>query len=291
MEAMRVPRTLARPATRRLRAAALLPAVAWVVGFAAVATGADRMASETRGSGSPTLVLIHSIGGDRSDWDPVAPALAKRHRLLLVDLPGHGRSGPPDEETVAATARALEQVLAKKKVTGAILVGHSYGALVALEAAAAAPERAAAVIAIDAATFTQADSTQVAEVEKILRERYSVFLSAIYQRMSADPVRADSLVAHAMRVKPEVLGAYFRDAWHVDLRSRIKPMKTPVHVIATPLLWPPAESWTSARARLGYETAGPAMGYRILDSAHYVTIDQPDSLVQTIERIAEQTAR
>lgn len=285
---MRSPRPPVLSTARGLFTAALL-AIAGVAALAGLATGAERMASETRGSGSPTLVLIHSIGGDRSDWDPVAPALAKRHRLLLVDLPGHGRSGPPDEETVAATARMLEQVLAKRKVTGAILVGHSYGALVALEAAAASPKRAAAVVAIDAATFTQADSGQVAEVEKILRERYSVFLSAIFQRMSTDPTRAESLMTHAMRVKPEVLGAYFRDAWRADLRPRIKSMKTPVHLIATPLLWPPAESWTSARARLGYETAGPAVGHRILDSAHYIALDQPDSLVQVIERIAEQT--
>jgi len=68
-------------------------------------------------------------------------------------------------------------------------------------------------------------------------------------------------------------------------------MKTPVHVIATAMLWPRAESWTSARARLGYATAGPAMGYRIQDSAHYVTIDQPDSLARVIEQISDQTPR
>lgn len=285
MEAMKPPRMLPRPAIRGILA------IAGLLILAGVAAAADRMASESRGKGTPTIVLIHSIGGDRSDWDPVAPALAKRHRLLLVDLPGHGRSSPPDTETVASAARALEQVLARNKVTRALLVGHSYGALVALEIAAAQPKFAAAVVAIDAATFTQADSTQVAEVERILQERYPVFVRAIYERMSTDQVQCDSLIAHAMRVKPEVLGSYFRDAWRVDMRPRIKSMTTPVHLIATSQLWPPAESWTSARARLGYMTAGSAMGYRIQGSAHYITIDQPDSLVQVIERIAERTPR
>ena len=285
MGVMRPPTTLARPAARGLLATAAL------LTLAGVAVAADRMAFESRGSGSPTIVLIHSIGGDRSDWNSVAPALSKRHRLLLVDLPGHGRSAPPDTVTVAAAARSLEQVLARNKVTRALLVGHSYGALVALEVAVAQPKVAAAVVAIDAATFTRADSAQVAEVERILRERYPVFVRAIYERMSTDQVQCDSLIAHAMRVKPEVLGAYFRDAWRVDLRPRIQSMKTPVHVIATAMLWPRAESWTSARARLGYATAGPAMGYRIQDSAHYVTIDQPDSLARVIEQISDQTPR
>jgi len=249
------------------------------------------MASEFRGAGSPTIVLIHSIGGDRSDWDPIAPALAKHHRLLLVDLPGHGRSAPPDKATVTAAARALGQVMAKNKVTGALLVGHSYGALVALETAAADPKAASAVVTIDAATYTPADSAQISDMDELLRQRYTAFLRAIFERMSTDPVQSDTLIAHAMRVKPEVLTAYFRDVWHEDLRPRLKTMKTPVHAILTGMLWPPAESWTSARARLGYAGAGPVQGYRIQDSAHYVMLDEPDSLVATIERISEQGSR
>lgn len=285
MEEMRPARSLPRPAARGLFVALALLVVA------GTALAGDRVASEIRGTGSPTIVLIHSIGGDRSDWDPVAPALAKRHRLLLVDLPGHGASAAPDKATVKATARALEEVLARNKVTGALLVGHGYGALVALEIAASRPKFAAAVVAVDGTTYTQADSAQMAEVATMLRERYPVFVRAIYERMSTDPARADSLVAHAMRVKPEILSAYFQDAWRADLRPRLKSMKTPIHVVATGLLWPPAESWTSARRRLGFESAGPAQGHRIEDSAHYITFDQPDSLVRVIERISEQTSR
>ena len=236
MVEMRPVRSLARPAVPALFAAVALLALA------EGAFAADRMAFEIRGTGSPTIVLIHSIGGDRSDWDPIAAALAKHHRLLLVDLPGHGRSALPDKATVVAAARALGQVMARNKMTGALLVGHSYGALVALEAAAAEPKVASAVITIDTATYMPADSAQISDMDRMLRERYTVFLRAIFERMSTDPVQGDSLIAHAMRVKPEVLSAYFRDVWHEDLRRRLKTMKTPVHVIMTATLWPPAIS-------------------------------------------------
>jgi len=151
MDVMRPARSLSLPAARGLFAAAALLLAA------GAALAADRIASEIRGAGSPTIVLIHSLGGDRSDWDPVASALAKRHRLLLVDLPGHGGSAAPEKATVKAAAQALEQVLARNKVTGALLVGHAYGALVALEIAASRPKLAAAVVVVDGTTYTQAD--------------------------------------------------------------------------------------------------------------------------------------
>ena len=282
---MSLPTRTAPPARRGLAWAAALLILAGVLG------AADPIAFETQGDGAPPIVLIHTIGGDRSDWNLVAPALAKRHRLLIVDLPGHGRSAPPEKSTVEEAAKRVDQVLSRNKVNGALLVGHSYGALVALEVAAEHPKRAAAVVAIDAATYTLADSAQIASAKMMLRERYSVFLHAIFERMTTDRARSDSLVAHASRVKQEVLSEYFHDAWQADLRPRVKGMKTPVHVVLTEMLWPSAESWTSARTRLGYQTAGPAQGHRIAESAHFVALDQPDSLVQVIERISDQTPR
>lgn len=44
------------------------------------------------GTGSPVL-LLHGAGGNLAYWDPVAPLLAGHHRVVAVDLRGHGRSG------------------------------------------------------------------------------------------------------------------------------------------------------------------------------------------------------
>jgi len=273
--------------SRRLPAAALA-----VVGLAAALVGAPAagpppLASEEKGSGSPTIVLIHSIGGDRSDWSAVATLLAVRHRVLLIDLPGHGESALPTKApAVKDVAREVARALFEHRVERAILVGHSYGALIALQTALDQPKRAQTVVAVDTPTYSTADSEQVASVDKILRERYTVFLSAVFTPMSRDQARGDTLVAHAARVPHDVLAGYFRDAWKEDLRPRLRKLKTPVHLVATETLWPPGESWTSARRRLGYETAGPAQGHRILDSGHMVAMDQPDSLAAVIEAIA-----
>jgi pimeloyl-ACP methyl ester carboxylesterase len=269
--------------------AAVVAGAVLLIGAAAAAgdTGAGRLAAEELGRGSPAIVLIHSIGGDRSDWARVAPILASRHRVILVDLPGHGQSPPPTAEpTVEGAAAAVSRTLAERRVEHAILVGHSYGALVALQAAMDQPKRVAAVVVVDASSFSPADSVRVAAATQVLRERYTVFLSAVYSTMSRDEARGESLMVRAMRVPQPVLTGYFLDAWREDLRPGLRAMKTPVHVIATEGMWPAGESWSSARIRLGYETAGTAQGYRVADSGHAVAADQPDSLAAIIESIA-----
>jgi pimeloyl-ACP methyl ester carboxylesterase len=249
--------------------------------------GQPTLAAEERGKGQPTLVLIHSLGQDRGIWNRVAARLEGRYRLLLVDLPGHGQSAPIPTVSVKAVAEVLDRTLKERKVKQALLVGHSYGGLVALEEAAKHPDRAAGVVSIEIATYSDADSERIANLEEIIAKRYAIFLHAVFEPMTRDSSQVDSVVATAGSVPRDVLVAYFRDVWRADLRSDLRTLKAPVLVVASDASWPVAESWTSARKRLGYETAGPAIGRRIVGSAHLIQLDEPDSLAAAISDFAE----
>ena len=240
-----------------------------------------------RGTGAQTLVLIPGLGQDRAIWDRVAGRLEERFRIVIVELPGHGASGSIPKVSVTAVADAVDRALKSRKVKGAILVGHSYGGLVALEEAASHADRAAGVISIDIATYAAFDSERVANLEEVMKDRYPIFVHSVFGPMTIDPGESDSLIAMASRVPRDVLTEYFRDVWSEDLRPRIRNLKAPILFVATEATWRPAESWTSARKRLGYETAGPAIGRRILDSGHMIQIDQPDSLAFAIAEFAE----
>ena len=278
--------TMRRMHLRRGTPPLLAMACAALLAAGTAETAAPTLATFERGRGEPTLVLIHGLGQDHSVWDRVAPKLAERHRLILVDLPGHGASEAIAPISVGSVAEALDRALAKLKVKRAVLVGHSYGGLVALEEASDHADRASGVVSIDLATYTQIDSERVANLETILRDRYPLFIQGVFSPMTRDESQVDSVIEKAGRVPQEVMSAYFRDAWHADLRPRIKSLKTPVLVVATDVTWTPAESWTSARTRLGYETAGPATGRRIWESGHLIPIDQPDTLALAIEAFA-----
>jgi pimeloyl-ACP methyl ester carboxylesterase len=81
---------------------------------------------------------VHGFGGAASNWTLVAPALARRCRVLVPELPGHGGSSPlpAPVETLDAYADRVVAVLDDP----AVLVGHSLGAVVALRAAARHPD-------------------------------------------------------------------------------------------------------------------------------------------------------
>ncbi len=80
------------------------------------------------------MVVLHAGPGlDGSIFLPSAEALAADHRLLLVDLPGNGRSPDPEEWTFAAHARALEELVRERGLADWTLLGHSFGGFVAMQ--------------------------------------------------------------------------------------------------------------------------------------------------------------
>lgn len=91
----------------------------------------------------PVLVFVHGALNDHSVWTLLARWAAHHgFAVLAVDLPGHMRSGGPACSDVEAMADWLLALLDAAGVQRAALAGHSLGSLVALEAAARAPERA-----------------------------------------------------------------------------------------------------------------------------------------------------
>ncbi|MDA0261293.1 MAG: alpha/beta hydrolase [Proteobacteria bacterium] len=100
----------------------------------------------------PCVLFIHGAGGDHTVWVLQARYFAHHgFSVLAVDLPGHGRSDPPALAMVPDLASWLVRVMDVAGVNHATLVGHSLGALVALAAAAAVPERieALALLAVN----------------------------------------------------------------------------------------------------------------------------------------------
>ncbi|MGE5515267.1 MAG: alpha/beta fold hydrolase [Bacteroidota bacterium] len=78
---------------------------------------------------APAVILIHGFTLDQSFWRNQVPALAKTHRVIALDSPGHGDSGWPRDVdyTMTLYARAVEAVAKDAGITHAALVGHSMG--------------------------------------------------------------------------------------------------------------------------------------------------------------------
>ena len=107
--------------------------------------------SASTGSGKATVVLVHGWTCDSSSWDAQVPVLAKRYRVITLDLPGHGRSGAPKDGKFSMDlfARAVEAVRAEAGADKIVLVGHSMGAPVIRQYARLYPGHVAGLIAVD----------------------------------------------------------------------------------------------------------------------------------------------
>lgn len=81
------------------------------------------------------MLLVHGIS-QLHNWDPVIPALAARHDVIAVDLPGFGASAPlPGDVSVATLTDAVQSFIAEQHLGDVTVVGSSMGARIALELA------------------------------------------------------------------------------------------------------------------------------------------------------------
>ena len=100
----------------------------------------------------PTIVFIHGVLNDHSVWILQTRYFAHHGwNVLALDLPGHARSEGEPPRTVEEAAAFVVSLLDAAGVQKAALVGHSFGALIALEAAARAPERVTQVALVGVA--------------------------------------------------------------------------------------------------------------------------------------------
>jgi flavin reductase (DIM6/NTAB) family NADH-FMN oxidoreductase RutF/pimeloyl-ACP methyl ester carboxylesterase len=107
--------------------------------------------AHTRSGRGPAVVLIHGVGLQKAVWAPQVAALASDYDVIALDMPGHGDSAtPPENPRLSDYAEAVRDTLDALGVNQAHIVGHSMGALVALEFALNHPERTLTVTAMNA---------------------------------------------------------------------------------------------------------------------------------------------
>lgn len=105
---------------------------------------------EVYGSGEPTLVFIHGWSCDSRYWRAQIPFFSKGHRIVLLDLAGHGHSGSlRTRYTMASFGEDVKAVTESVGAAKVILIGHSMGGSVIAEAARLMPERVLGLIGID----------------------------------------------------------------------------------------------------------------------------------------------
>lgn len=111
---------------------------------------------------APVVLMLHSLGTTLAVWEPQAAALARRFRVVRMDLRGHGLSAVSDDEgSMARFAADAFAALDALGIAAAHVAGISIGGRIAMEMAASAPERVSSLMLCDTALeFTPAAGWQ-----------------------------------------------------------------------------------------------------------------------------------
>ena len=103
--------------------------------------GGLRVRYADRGFGDSVVLLLHGFGGDLDNWMFNLDSLAEKHRVLALDLPGHGQSVKTNvDPSLSGMATFVRKFLDVLSVSSLHVVGHSMGGAIAMQLASDSPE-------------------------------------------------------------------------------------------------------------------------------------------------------
>jgi len=230
----------------------------------------------TLGKGKNAVVFVHCWSGRIDFWRFQVPALSERARLVLIDLPGHGKSDKPQTAyTMDFFARAVDAVMRDAKVEKAALVGHSMGVPVICRFYRDHPEKVAALIAVDGAL--RKFDAKPDQIEGFIspfrvlayREHASQFIGGMFPNAGTEALR-DRAVADVLKTPQHVMISAMEEMW------RDQPAWAP-EIIDVPLLVANARSpfWTP-----DYEAhvrkIATKVEYRTMEGVgHFLMLEKP----------------
>jgi pimeloyl-ACP methyl ester carboxylesterase len=249
------------------------------------------------GGDGPPLVLVHGLGGAIENWRGLAPPLAARHRVVVPDLPGHGRSALlPEARDVDALAEAVLAQADAEAIRAAVWVGHSLGGVVALRAASLRPETARGLVL--AASAGIGSTSRAARVtlavlgawrpgRLIAPHRHAWACSRLGRRAAfgwwgvADPDGLEPDLAEAFLVGP---------ALHADTRQAGRALlasdpRTELDRISCPCLclWGASDNWVRLEDGMEYARRLRVPLRTIAGCGHLLIGERPDACLAAIE--------
>ena len=245
----------------------------------------------------PALVLLHGLGGSRSNWAFLAPELARTRRVLVVDLPGHGRSTAlPAAPGLGPYADRVAKLLEEEGLAPADVVGHSFGGLVGIRLAVRRPELVRSLVLAAAAGIT----SSTLRAERVLAlvgwvqpgRRISPYWRAVAKSsalkrfvfghwFAADPAALSDDAVEALLVDVNL---------HSDTQSALRALagddpRGDLHFVQCPalLLWGAKDNQLPLDDAFDYARRLRAPLRTIADCGHLLIVEQPAACLDAVE--------
>jgi pimeloyl-ACP methyl ester carboxylesterase len=255
------------------------------------------MVYERGGHGEPPIVFVHGFGCDRSDWRAQTDRLRSTTTVVACDLRGHGETpGRPEDCSIETYGADLVQLLDELELPRAVLVGHSMGCRVVLEANRRAPDRVAGIVLVDGSMVGADDPAAVEQdlAQRLADHRYEPFIRDFFEAMfvpDSDPEVRAAIIQRALLLPAPIGSALFPRlaGWDAgQMRAALAEVRVPLMVVQSTAMNPD-------RVRV---TLRPGQGSPWLDcvrsqlpaarietlpgSGHFPHVEQPDVVAALI---------
>lgn len=250
-----------------------------------------RIVYDVRGRGETALVFVHCWSCDRSFWRNQVDVFADRYRVVTLDLAGHGESGRNRKNwTILGLAGDVRLVAERLKLKRIILVGHSMGGPVSLEAARLLRGRVAGVILVDtlqSAEFQMTAQTMAPIAAKLKADfpgAMAGFMGSMFAKTS-DPAVREWVARKAQAASPTVALALFQDFPNLDEKKLLASAGVPIRAInAKPPFAPP----TMIEINRKYADYDAVL---MDDAGHFLQLERPKEFNDNLARFVAALAK
>jgi pimeloyl-ACP methyl ester carboxylesterase len=256
------------------------------------------------GGEGPPVVLLHGLAGCAANWVEVAAALAARHRVLALELPGHGGSPPlPESGGIDAFADAVAAAIEAEAAAPALVVGHSFGGQVALRVAERSPalvrglllvapsgietrRRAARIVVLVSAVARP--GARIAPLAPLLANR------AWFRRAALRPWYVSDAAALSGRA---TRGLFAELRSHTGLRAAARAMldddpRTALHRVGAPtlILWGARDAQLPLDDAFDYARRLDAPIRLVADCGHLLVVERPAAVLDAVGALAHASS-
>lgn len=238
---------------------------------------------EEAGSGTPPLLLVHGWCCDHTYLAPQFAHFQRAHRVVTVDLRGHGQSDKPEQEyTRAAFTDDLIWLSGQLGLDRPVVVGHSLGGAIALDLAVRYPDLVAAIVLLDAPIAPPRANWPARQ--RLVEELHSPRYLAAATRYVADgmflptddPDRKAKIVAGMTAAPRHVLVSSFENIVRYDTEAAAAALRVPVLSIVCSQ---PRSDLVRFRELCPHLVQGQTVG-----AGHFLQLEVPDQVNAMIER-------
>jgi len=193
---------------------------------------------EMCGSADTALVFVHGWSCDKSYWQDQLPFFCHFYKVVTIDLAGHGKSGTNRTDwTIQAFAQDVAAVVNSLDLRPVVLIGHSMGGPVILEATHLFPDRVVGLIGVD--TFqdfshrmTQNEINQyLAPLKADFKKGAYAFVKNRLFSPQSDSSIVNKIANDMSSAPPEIALAAIENAWKYDMRRGVLGLRVPIRCI------------------------------------------------------------